>query len=257
MLRGVDQQVGIDQLNRELADRSRPPGRHPAGTREHPGPPRRDREDGHPRTAGGRHRSRAQQPGGCHRPGDRVPARPTSRPSPTIIRTGSDCWRCSLAVESSGPLSTRERACALAAFAVELGDDALARRLVRIGIARADDYATPGGERPGPDPTSTAWSCYHQWARRSAIFAPRRVESPPRPEPSIVCPGGSRNDDRHRHPRIPRRDPASLRHDLREIEVDRDYGDLPLDRRLSGTAQPGMDQPDLQFHPRQWIAPVR
>ena len=225
MLRGVDQQVRIDQLNRDLAedrDRLTATLRELENTQAHLVETEKmatlgqlvagiGHELNNPVAAIGRAteflRTDIESVAGDHPDGVRLLA-------------------MLAAAESSGPLSTRDERRSRADLAAELGDDALARRLVRIGIVSGDDYQRLLGDA-GPAQLDRL-ELYHQLglSLRNLRSSAGRIAALVQSLRSYARAGREMTTDIDIH--------ASLEetlllfgHDLREIAVDREYGDLP------------------------------
>ena len=224
MLRGVDQQVRIDQLNRDLAtdrDRLAATLRELESTQAHLVETEKmatlgqlvagiGHELNNPVAAIGRAteflRSDIEAIAADHPDGIRL-----------LAMLG--------AVESSGPLSTRDERRRRADLAAELGDDALARRLVRIGIVSGDEYR---GLVSAVDAQLDRLELYHQLglSLRNLRSSAGRIAALVQSLRSYARASGEMVSDVDIH--------ASLEdtlllfgHDLREIEVTREYGDLP------------------------------
>ena len=134
------------------------------------------------------------------------------------------------AAESRPPLSTRDERRHRADLSAELGDDALARRLVRMGIVSGGDYRDLVGEpQAGPDGAQLdRLEVYHQLglSLRNLRSSAGRIAALVQSLRSYARAGREMTTDVDIH--------ASLEetlllfgHDLREIEVRRAYGDLP------------------------------
>jgi len=230
MLRGVDQQVRIDELNRDLAtDRDRLAGtlRELENTQAHLVETEKmatlgqlvagiGHELNNPVAAIGRAteflRADIEAIAAGHPDGARLLA---------MVR----------AAESRGPLSTRDERRYRADLAAELGDDALARRLVRIGIVSGNDYRSLVGDASaGSEPTPLdRLELYHQLglSLRNLRTSSGRIAALVQSLRSYARAGRQMATDVDIH--------ASLEetlllfgHDLREIEVRREYGDLPV-----------------------------
>ena len=226
MLRGVDQQVRIDQLNRDLAedrDRLTATLRELENTQAHLVETEKmatlgqlvagiGHELNNPVAAIGRAteflRTDIESVAGDHPDGARLLA-------------------MLAAAESSGPRSTRDERQSRSDLATELGDDALARRLVRIGIVSGADYHRLLGDS-GPAQLDRL-ELYHQLglSLRNLRSSAGRIAALVQSLRSYARAGREMTTDIDIH--------ASLEetlllfgHDLREIEVNREYGDLPL-----------------------------
>lgn len=226
MLRGVDQQVRIDQLNRDLAedrDRLAATLQQLENTQAHLVETEKmatlgqlvagiGHELNNPVAAIGRAteflRTDLESVAGDHPDGARLLA-------------------MLAATESSGPVSTRDERRYRAELAAELGDDALARRLVRIGILSSAEYRRLLGDA-GEFPLERL-ELYHQLglSLRNLRSSAGRIAALVQSLRSYARAGREMTDDVDIH--------ASLEetlllfgHDLREIEVHREYADLPL-----------------------------
>jgi signal transduction histidine kinase len=132
--------------------------------------------------------------------------------------------------ESTGPLSTRDERRYRTGLATELGDEALARRLVRIGITTADEYrrvvgkALPDSEEALLD----SWERYHQlgMSLRNLRSSAGRIAALVQSLRSYARAGREMTDDVHIHESL-EETLLLFGHDLREVDVQREYGDLP------------------------------
>lgn len=227
MLRGVDQQVRIDRLNRDLAtDRDR----LAATLRELESTQAHLVETGKMATLG-------QLVAGIgHELNNPVAAigRATEFLRSDIEAIAADhpdgtrLLAMLGAAESSGPLSTRDERRYRTDLAKELGDDALARRLVRIGIVSGDEYRRlVSSVDPGAAQLDRV-ELYHQLglSLRNLRSSAGRMAALVQSLRSYARASGEMVSDVDIH--------ASLEdtlllfgHDLRDIEVNREYGDLP------------------------------
>ncbi len=229
MLRGVDQQVRIDQLNRDLAtDRDRLAGtlRELENTQAHLVETEKmatlgqlvagiGHELNNPVAAIGRATEFLRAD---------IEAIAAGHPDGTRLLAMVN------AAESRSPLSTRDERRFRADLAAELGDDALARRLVRIGIVSGDDYHDLVGDSPAAPQEAQLdrLEVYHQLglSLRNLRSSAGRIAALVQSLRSYARAGREMATNLDIH--------ASLEetlllfgHDLRETEVQREYGDLP------------------------------
>ena len=132
--------------------------------------------------------------------------------------------------ESTGSLSTRDERRCRTELAAELGDEALARRLVRIGITTADEYRRVVGSDP-PDsgePLLDRWERYHQlgMALRNLRSSAGRIAALVQSLRSYARAGRELSTDVEIHDSL-EETLLLFGHDLREVDVQREYGDLP------------------------------
>ncbi len=130
--------------------------------------------------------------------------------------------------QSAQPLSTRDERRKRAELTAALGDESLARRLVRIGITTADDYQRAIDGAASEDARLDRLEQYHQLGTslRNLRSSADRIAALVQSLRSYARAGREMATDVDIH--------ASLEetlllfgHDLREIDVRRDYGELP------------------------------
>ena len=132
---------------------------------------------------------------------------------------------------STGPLSTRDERRYRSALAAALEDEGLARRVVRIGITSVDEYRSlvgdpaPGSNQPDLDRIER----YHQLgiSLRNLRSSAGRIAALVQSLRSYARSGREMSDDIDIHDSL-EETLLLFGHDLREIEVEREYGDLPL-----------------------------
>ncbi len=131
---------------------------------------------------------------------------------------------------SRGPLSTREERRSRSELAMELDDEALARRLVRIGITSAEEYHALAGDLDQESGQSDLGrlESYHQLgiSLRNLRSSADRIAALVQSLRSYARAGREMADDIDVHDSL-EETLLLFGHDLREIEVERQYGELP------------------------------
>jgi signal transduction histidine kinase len=131
---------------------------------------------------------------------------------------------------STSPLSTRDERRYRSDLAAALNDAGLARRLVRIGITSLDEYQSlVGGSSPGSDQSDLdRVESYHQLgvSLRNLRSSADRIAALVQSLRSYARAGREMSDDIDIHDSL-EETLLLFGHDLREIQVEREYGDLP------------------------------
>jgi signal transduction histidine kinase len=129
------------------------------------------------------------------------------------------------AAESTGPLSTRDERRYRSELATALGDEKLARRLVRIGITSAEDYRRLAGDG---EPDLERLESYHQLglSLRNLRSSADRIAALVQSLRSYARAGREMAHNIDLHESI-EETLLLFGHDLREVNVQREYGRLP------------------------------
>ena len=134
------------------------------------------------------------------------------------------------AAASSGPVSTRDERRYRTELAAELGNDTLARRLVRIGITTVDDYRRTVANFPGGSEETQLdrLERYHQLGAslRNLRSSAGRIAALVQSLRSYARAGREMATDVDIHESL-EETLLLFGHDLRTIDVQREYGNLP------------------------------